>query len=154
MPVRIRTFFIGSLLALLLSGCLEQVQSPRSPGGALSNFYLHLYAGELDDARSYMAPGLVELSPELDSQIIEASERLSVFEVEKEKAVERDMANGEKQVTLPGRARPRTESGTLTALAEADWTNSDIITARMVERGPGWRILEFELLCCPKLPNP
>ncbi len=112
-----------------------------------------MYAGELDDARAYFAPGLVDLSPELDREIQEASEQLRLFEIEKQKGTEQDLDGGEKQVTIPGRVRPRPASGTPNASPDADWVETDIITARMVERGPGWRILEFELKCCaPPLP--
>ena len=136
----------------LLTSCLEQVQSPRSATGALSNFYLHLYAGELDDARAYMAPGLVDLSPELDRKIQEASEQLRLYEIGKQKGTEQDLNGGEKQVTIPGRVRPRSESGTPNASPDGGWVEIDIITARMVERGPGWRILDFELKCCAPIP--
>src|SRR5687768_11992058 len=64
------------LVMLLLTGCLEQLQSPRSSGGALTNFFMHLYTGALDDARAYFAPGLVEMTPELDRTIEEAADRL------------------------------------------------------------------------------
>ncbi len=135
-----------------LTGCLEQVQSPRSATGALSNFYLHLYAGELDDARAYMAPGLVEMSPELDRKIQAASEQLRLFEIEKQKGTEKELANGEKEVTIPGRVRPRAELKSSDSAQEAEWVQIDILTATMVERGPGWRILDFQIKCCDTQP--
>src|SRR5687768_1822858 len=70
------------LFVLLLTGCLEQLLSPHSSGGALNNFFIHLYAGELNDARTYFAPGLVEMTPELDRTIKEAADRLRRYEIE------------------------------------------------------------------------
>ena len=137
-----------ALCLLVLTGCLEQLQSPRSPGGALSNFLLHLQNRELDDARAYFAPGLVTPSPELDASIQAASERVKKYEFRKRKATDVDLGNGEKQVTINGQARPRTPPGEPTPGPEEGWQDTPIITARMVERGPGWRLLDFEILCC------
>lgn len=137
---------LASLLAL--SGCLEQLQSTRIPSGALNNFLLHLHAGALDDARTYFAPGLVTPSAELDASLVEASNRLRRYEIKREKAKGEDLGNGERRETIPGKIRPRTPAGQPTPGPDEGWTETDIITARMVERGPGWRILEFELKCC------
>src|SRR6476469_6976984 len=71
---------------LLLAGCLEQVQSTRIPSGSLSNFLLHLQQGELDDARTYFAPGLVTPSASLDSSIKTASERVRAYEIKDKKS--------------------------------------------------------------------
>jgi hypothetical protein len=136
------------LCLLMLTGCLEQLQSPRIPGGALSNFLLHLQNRELDDARAYFAPGLVPPSAELDESIKAASERVKKYEFRKRKATDEDLGNGEKQVTINGQARPRTPPGEPTPGPEEGWQDTPIITARMVERGPGWRLLDFEILCC------
>ena len=46
--------------------------------------------------------------------------------------------------------RPLTPAGQPTPTAEEGWQQTDILTARMVERGPGWRILDFQLKCCEK----
>jgi hypothetical protein len=136
------------LCLLVLTGCLEQYQSPRLPGGALHNFLLHLQNGELDDARTYFAPGLVTPSAELDASIQEASNRIKRFDFRRMKATSQDLEAGEKQVTINGQARRRTPPGQPTPGPDEGWQDTDIITARMVERGPGWRLYDFEILCC------
>lgn len=142
---------------LLLTGCLEQVQSPHTSTGSLHNFLLHLEYGELDDAKAYFAPGLVTPSPELDQSIKRASERVRRYQIEEKTVKTEDeqkkltvpLENGEYQETLHGRVRPRPQAGQPTPGPDEGWQETDIITARMVVRGPGWRILEFELKCCP-----
>ncbi len=142
--------FVAMLPALLvLTGCLEQMQSTRIPGGAVNNFYLHLYAGELDDARVYFAPGLVTPSPEQDQALKEASNRLRRYEIARDKPATEELSEGQVRVTLKGRVRPRHEAGQPTPTPNEGWQTTDILTARLVERGPGWRILDYELKCCP-----
>lgn len=133
-----------------LSGCLEQAQSTRVPGGAANNFFLHLYAGELDDASIYFAPGLVTPSPELDQSLKDASNRLRRYEIQRQKPATEELSGGEVRVTLKGRVRPRPQPGQPTPTPDEGWQATDILAARLVERGPGWRILDFELKCCPK----
>ena len=138
-----------SLVVLLgTAGCLEQYQSTRVPGGAVFNFYLHLRNGELEDARTYFAPGLVPMTPELDQALIEASNRVKPFEVRRVKADAQDLPEGEKEVTLTGQIRPRTPPDQPTPGPEDGWEQGDIMSARVIERGPGWRILEYEIHCC------
>jgi len=149
---------LGILSALLLlSGCLEQVHTPHTSTGSLHNFLLHLEYGEVDDARAYLAPGLVTPSPELDQSMITASERVRRYEIE-EKSAKSDeeqktltvpLGNDEVQETLRGRVRLRPHAGQPTPGPEEGWQDADIITAHMVVRGPGWRILDFDLKCCP-----
>src|SRR5947208_11902631 len=93
--------------ALVLTGCLEQVQTTRIPSGALSNFLLHLQAGELDDARAYFAPGLVTPSAGLDASIKEASDRLRAYEIRNKKFERQDLGNGEIRETASGQVRRR-----------------------------------------------
>jgi hypothetical protein len=139
---------------LLLAGCLEQLQSPRSSGGALTNFFMHLYAGALDDARAYFAPGLVEMTPELDRSIEEAADRLRDYEIEVKSSftetekLREELGNKEIRQYLPGRVRPRTPPGQPTPTPDEGWQETNILSARMVERGPGWRILDFKVECC------
>jgi hypothetical protein len=149
---------LAVLFALLaLGGCLEQVQSPHTSTGALHNYLLHLQAGELDDARAYFAPGLVTPSPALDQSIKEAADRVRRYQVEEKPAKTEDeqkkltvpLDNGEVQETIRGRVRPLPAKGEPTPGPDEGWQEMDIITARMVSRGPGWRILDFELKCCP-----
>lgn len=141
---------VSVLVMLGTAGCLEQYQSTRIPGGAVFNFYLHLRNGELEDARTYFAPGLVPMTPELDRGLIEASNRVKPYEVRRVKFDTHDLPDGEKQVTLNGEIRPRTPPGTPTPGPEDGWEPGEIITARVVERGPGWRILDYQVLCCPE----
>ncbi len=136
-------------MLLLLTGCLEQMQSPRIPSGAVNNFFLHLYAGELDDARVYFAPGLVTPSPELDQSLKDASNRLRRYEIDRDKPSTEELPDGQVRVTLKGRARLRPQPGQPTPAPEEGWQTTDILTTRLVERGPGWRILDYELKCCP-----
>lgn len=140
----------GLLLTLALSGCLEQVQTTRIASGSLSNFLLHLENGELDDARAYFAPGLVTPSAALDISLKDASERLQGYEVRNRKSKETNLAGGEKSETIYGEIRAKRGPGTPTPGPDAGWQQSDIVTARMIERGPGWRILDFQLKCCTK----
>ena len=144
-------------LLLVLGGCLEQIQSTRTPTGALNNFLLHLQAGELDDARAYFAPGLVTQSPDLDQLVIAASGRARRYEIVQKPARTEDeqvkltvpLDNGKIQETIKGRVRLRPVAGAPTPGPDVGWQEVEIITARMVSRGPGWRILDFELKCCP-----
>ncbi|HKP52281.1 MAG TPA: hypothetical protein VJ183_06480 [Chloroflexia bacterium] len=159
---RQRWSILSALLAIIfallaLSGCLEQIQSPHSSTGALHNYLLHLQAGELDDARAYFAPGLVTPSPALDQSIKAAADRVRRYQVEEKSAKTEDeqkkltvpLENGEVQETLRGRVRPLPAKGEPTPGPDEGWQEMEIITARMVARGPGWRILDFELKCCP-----
>src|SRR5690349_21210500 len=95
-----RALLPAIMSALLLTGCLEQIQTTRIPGGALSNFLLHLQQGELDDARAYMAPGLVTPSAALDNSIKEASKRVLAYQIRNKKIDSKDLGNGEMQVTI------------------------------------------------------
>ncbi|MFL5734780.1 MAG: hypothetical protein ACJ78Q_16610 [Chloroflexia bacterium] len=148
-PRLARAFLPAILGALLLTGCLEQIQTTRIPGGALSNFLIHLQQAELDDARAYMAPGVVTPSATLDASIKEASQRVRVYEIRNKKSSSKPLDNGELQVTITAQVRPRTAAGSPTPAPDQGWQQTDVITARIVERGPGWRILNFELKCCP-----
>lgn len=135
-------------MLLLLTGCLEQIQTTRLPTGALSNFLIHLEHGELDDARAYLAPGLVTPSAELDSSLQQASGRLKQYEIRNTKGIEEDIPNNEKRVTITGQERPRTPDGSPTPGPDEGWQSTNIISATMIVRGPGWRLLDFSLLCC------
>ncbi len=137
-----------SLILVLLTGCLEQIQTTRIAAGSLSNFLIHLEHGELDDARAYFATGLVTPTPELDASLQEASNRLKQYEIRRTKATEDDLPNSEKLVTINGQTRLRVLAGTPTPGPDEGWQNTEIISATMIVRGPGWRILDFKLLCC------
>lgn len=147
--LRLATTLLALLALTALTGCLEQSQPTRIPSGAANNFYLHLYYGELDDARAYFAPGLVELSPELNQSLKDASNRLRKYEIQREKPATEELPSNERRVTIKGRIRPRPQPGQPTPTPEEGWQQTDILTTRLVERGPGWRVLEYELKCCP-----
>ena len=117
-------------------------------GQSLSNFLLHLQAGELDDARAYFAPGLVTPSAELDASIKNASDEVRAYEITDKKTKSEQLDNGQLRETVSGRVRPRPAKGQPTPGPDEGWQQTDIIKARMVERGHGWRILDFELKCC------
>ena len=136
------------LMLVLLTGCLEQIQTTRIAAGSLSNFLIHLEHGELDDARAYFAPGLVTPTPALDASLQESSNRLKQYEIRGTKAIEEDLPNREKLVTINGQTRPRVLAGTPTPGPDEGWQSTAIISATMIVRGPGWRILDFKLLCC------
>jgi hypothetical protein len=131
-----------------LTGCLEQFQTTRIPSGSLSNFVLHLQAGELDDARAYFAPGLVTPSADLDASLKSASNRLEAYEIKGKTFDSEELGNGQLRVTMSGKVRPKVPKGAPTPGPDEGWQQTDIITARMVERGPGWRILDFDVKCC------
>jgi hypothetical protein len=145
----VRVLLWAAAGALLLTGCLEQIQTTRIPSGSLSNFLLHLQQGELDDARAYFAPGLVTPSAELDASIKRASERVRAYEIKDKKSKSEQLDDGQLRVTISGQVRRRAAASQPTPGPDEGWQQTDIITARMVERGPGWRILDFELKCCP-----
>ncbi|MEO8285607.1 MAG: hypothetical protein ABI670_04170 [Chloroflexota bacterium] len=138
-----------ALLALLaLTGCLEQYQSTRLPSGSLNNFLLHLQNGELDDALTYFAPGLVSETDALKASVRDASNKVKQYEIRKRSVNNHDLQDGLKLETLSGEIRPRTLPGQPTPEPEAGWQQTDIISATMAMRGPGWRLLDFKLLCC------
>src|SRR5437763_15023208 len=97
--------------ALLLGGCLEQIQTTRIPSGSLSNFLLHLQQGELDDARTYFAPGLVTPSAVLDSSIKQASERVRAYDIKDKKSRSEQLDGGQLRVTISGQVRRRAAAG-------------------------------------------
>src|SRR5438093_11647048 len=90
---------------LMLTGCLEQLQTTRIASGSLSNFLLHLQAGELDDARAYFAPGLVTPAAQLDESLKEAYRRLHAYEIKDKKSNEEDLGNGQVRERILGKVR-------------------------------------------------
>lgn len=146
----VTNLLVASLATLVLAGCLEQIQTTRIASGSLSNFLIHLQNGELDDAKAYFAPGLVTPSAQLDESVKQASENIRRYQIRNKKTREEDLGNGQVQETISGQVRPITPAGQPTPAADQGWQNTDILTARMVVRGPGWRILDFELKCCQK----
>lgn len=134
----------------VLTGCLEQYQPTRLPQGALNNFLIHLQNGELDDARTYFAPGLVTPSAVLDQSLIDSSNAIKKWEIRNRVANGQDLPNGERIEIISGDVRPRTPLRTPTPGPDEGWQSTDIISATIVVRGPGWRILDYKLLCCTR----
>ena len=120
---------------------------PRAARKARSNFLI-LQNGELDDARAYFAPGLVTPSPQLDDTLKQILESLQKYEIKSKKYKTDDLGNGQVRVTASGQIRPHVPTGQPTPGPNVGWQQTDIITARMIERGPGWRILDYQLKCC------
>src|ERR1043165_4578892 len=119
------------LAILILTGCLEQVQTTRIASGSLSNFLIHLQVGELDDARAYLAPGLVTPSAQLDESLKEAYQRLRAYEIKDKKFKDEDLGNGQIRETVSGNIRKRTPSGQPTPASNQGWQQTPIISARM-----------------------
>src|SRR5438067_1480573 len=116
-----------TLIALFtLTGCLEQMQTTRIPSGSLSNFLLHLQAGELDDARAYFAPGLVTPSATLDASVKDASDRLREYEIRNKKYDRQDLDNGQIRETIEGEVRRRTPPGQPTPGPDEGWQQTTI----------------------------
>jgi hypothetical protein len=147
---RILSTTILVIAILALTGCLEQYQPTRLPQGALFNFMLHLQNGELEDAQTYFAPGLVTPSAELDQRLIESSDQIKKWDTRNRVGTGTDLPNGERIETISGDVRPRTPTGSPTPGPDEGWQQTDIISATMIFRGPGWRILDYKLLCCTK----
>src|SRR5688572_22036110 len=120
------------MLPLLLTGCLEQYQTTRSPAGSLTNFLLHLQSGELDDAAAYFAPGLVERTAELDASIKAASARVQKYEIDRGMPETSELGDSELNVLINGRVRRLAPVGSPTPAPDAGWTDTAIISARMV----------------------
>ena len=148
-PKTLAPLLLISIFCLVtLTGCLEQYLPTRLPQGALIDFLIHLQNGELDDARTYFAPGLVTPSAALDQSLLDSSNAIKKWEIRNKKPTGVDLPNGERIETIAGEVRPRTLPGIPTTGPDEGWTNTDIISATLVMRGPGWRLLDYKLLCC------
>jgi hypothetical protein len=127
------------LLGLLLAGCLEQEMSTRIPEGAAHNFLYFLARNERADASAYWAPG--HLPPDADAQIAQAAAALQGYTVDMRKSDVVHESDGSLTVTLSGYAYPKGSPPPTGA-------NEPLIRTRLIEIGPGWRVTQFELLCC------
>jgi hypothetical protein len=143
-----RVLMVSVFSFLILTGCLEQYLPTRLPQGALIDFLVHLQNGELEDARTYFAPGLVTPSAALDQSIQNSSNVIKKWDIRNKRADGVDLPNGERIETVAGEVRPRTPPGTPTPGPDEGWQSTDIISATLIVRGPGWRILDYKLLCC------
>ena len=128
------------LLALLVSGCLEQEMSTRIPEGAAHNFLYFLAQNEQADASAYWAPG--HQPPNADAQIAKAAAALQGYTVDMRKSDVIHESDGALTVTLSGYAYPKGSPAPTTG------ANEPLIRTRLIEIGPGWRVTQFELLCC------
>src|SRR3954451_10331438 len=99
------------VVLLTLTGCLEQYQPTRLPQGALIDFLIHLQNGELDDARTYFAPGLVTPSAALDQSLLDASNTIKKWEIRNKKPSGQDLPNCERIETISGQVRKRSMPG-------------------------------------------
>ncbi|MDQ2809863.1 MAG: hypothetical protein M3Z04_23540 [Chloroflexota bacterium] len=126
------------LLALLLTGCLEQLSTARIPGGAVRNFLYFLSHDQATEAAAYWAPN--HAPSDAAAQVTAAITTLRGWTVEATKADAQPQTDGSDLVTISGHAaRAGTPLG------------SDVVPlvrARVIEIGPGWRITAFTLLCC------
>ena len=136
-----RAAALGLLLlaSLLLTGCLEQLVTTRIPSGATRNFLFFLTHGQQDNAMAYWAPGHVP--PDARAQVAQAVTALKPYTVTVQKADVQSQTDGSAIVTLEGQAA-RTA-------AVPTGTPQPILRAHLMEIGPGWRLLDFRLLCCP-----
>lgn len=151
-PTPRRAIFAALILlpcAVLLAGCLEQYQPTRLQQGALLNFLLHLQNGELDDARAYFAPGLITPSTQLDRSLMESSDAIKKWDIRQKTATGQDLPDGKRSEMISGEVRLQALPGTPTPRPDEGWQQTDVISATMVFVGPGWRLLDYELLCCP-----
>jgi hypothetical protein len=142
-PIRTRgPLILGVLLlGLLLSGCLEQEMSTRIPEGAAHNFLYFLAQNEQADASAYWAPG--HQPPDADAQIAKAAAALQGYTVAMRKSDVIHESDGSLTVTLSGHAYPKGSPPPGTTAP-----NDPLIRTRLIEIGPGWRVTQFELLCC------
>jgi hypothetical protein len=144
----LRGILISAFCLVTLTGCLEQYLPTRLPQGALIDFLIHLQNGELDDARTYFAPGLVTPSAAPDQSLVDSSNAIKKWEIRNKRPSGVDLPNGERIETIAGEVRPRTLPGTPTPGPDEGWTSTDIISATLIMRGPGWRLLDYKVLCC------
>ena len=87
---------------------------------------------------TYWAPDFTP--PDARAQTSAAITRLAGYETDAQKANSTRNADGSTDVTLRGRVRPT--GGT--------WQDDqELLTVHLIERGPGWRVTQFTLVCCP-----
>ena len=125
------------MLAALLAGCGEALTSTRLPAGAVRNFFYFLQQREITNAMAYWAPDFTP--PDARARTEAAAAQLQGYETEYKKADSTHNADGSMDITLRGRVRP----------TGGEWQeDQELIRARIIERGPGWRLTDFTLLCC------
>ena len=101
------------LLALLTTGCLEQLSTARIPEGAARNFLYYLAHNEQDDANAYWAPQ--HAPADSRAQVAAAATAVRGYDITVVKSDSAKQADGAMEVTLIGKApsraspcRPRT----------------------------------------------
>ncbi|MGI8589221.1 MAG: hypothetical protein ACR2M0_16290 [Chloroflexia bacterium] len=126
------------LLALAASGCLEQITTTRIPAGAARNFFYFVAHDEQADANTYWAPGLAPA--DAAAQISRAATALAGYDTEVTAADAVRQDDGSMLATVSGHFERKGEAPT--------GTEQPLMRARLIEKGPGWRLTEFTLLCC------
>lgn len=124
-------------LLLLLAGCGEDISSTRIAAGSARNFFYHLQHGELEDAMVYWAPDFTPADAR--DRTGAAITRLAGYETEEQKADSTRNDDGSMDITLRGRVRPT---------GGAWQEDQELLTVHLIERGPGWRVTDFTLICC------
>lgn len=125
------------LLALLLAGCGEELTSTRIPAGAVRNFFYYLQHHQIEDAMAYWAPDFTPADAR--ARTVAAGAQLQGYETEYQKSESTHNADGSMDITLRGRVRPKNGA----------WQeDQELIRAHIIQRGPGWRLTDFTLLCC------
>jgi hypothetical protein len=125
------------LLAALLAGCGEELTSTRLPAGAVRNFFYFLQHRQINEAMAYWAPDFTPADARARTEA--AATLLQGYETEYKKADQQHNADGSMDITLRGRVRPQ---------GGAWQEDQELIRAHIIERGPGWRLTDFTLVCC------
>ena len=133
----IRRWGVLLALAALLAGCGEELTSTRLPAGAVRNFFYYLQQEQITNAMAYWAPDFTPT--DAPARTVAAAARLQSYETEYKKSDSTRNADGSMDITLRGRVRPT---------GGAWLEDQELIRARIIQRGPGWRLTDFTLLCC------
>ncbi|HUS14118.1 MAG TPA: hypothetical protein VM536_03775 [Chloroflexia bacterium] len=124
---------------LLLAGCLESLSTTRLPGGAARNFFYYLAHNEPANANTYWAPD--HMPANASEQVATAAEALQEYEVDVVKSEATPESDGVMRVTLTGHAHRR---------GEAVGPERPLAHMRLIEIGPGWRVIQFDVFTSPE----
>ena len=122
---------------LLLSGCLEQLSTTRVAGGAAHNFFYFLSLDQPNEAEAYWAPDFVPADSQ--AQVNNAIALMKPYEFQQSKITSTPDDTGV-TVVLSGKQRLK---------GSQEWSaDTNLMTAHLIERGPGYRLTSFQILCC------